>query len=134
MSRDIGISPKRNVIFSLLRVTFLKLKYIYSLRGTKTVKNPEFRPHAATVLRNERKAHFHDFVEKYGLTLEKNELLASYTGVWGVTSRTLGVYLSEYLATGALVKRGNHVVTAMQASKHVEGDFKRLKKLSKSDE
>ena len=57
-------------------------------------------------------------------------MLARYTGVWGVTSRTLGVYLLEYLATGALVKRGNHVVTAMQASKHVEGDFKRLKKLS----
>ena len=129
-----GIAHKTNVVFSLLRVTFLKLKYIYSLRGAKIVKKPKFRPHAATVLRNERKAHFHDFVEEYGLKLEKKKLLARYTGVWGVTTRTLEIYLLEYLATGALVKRGNHIVTAMQANKHIEEDFKRLKKLSEMDE
>jgi hypothetical protein len=134
MSRDIDITRKCNVIFSLLRATFLKLKYIYSLRGAKTVKKPEFRPHAATVLRNERKNHFHDFVEEHGLTLEKKELLALYTGVWGVTTRTLEIYLSEYLATGALVKRGNHIVTAMQANKHIGEDFKRLDELSEIDE
>ena len=94
------------------------------------MSKPAFRPHTATISRNERKSHFYEFVEKNGMILEKKELMATYTGKWGVTTRTLKEYIKEYENTGALVKRGKHIVTAIQNIKHLENDFKRLKELS----
>lgn len=98
------------------------------------MSKPKFRPHAATISRNERKGHFYEFVEENGIRLEKKKLVATYAGVWGVTTRTLEGYLLEYITTGALVKRDNHVVTAMQNIQHSKDDFKRLKELSEGTE
>ena len=60
--------------------------------------------------------------------------MATYAGIWGVTTRTLEAYFKEYEAIGALVKRDNHVVTLMQDLQHSKDDFKRLKELSEGTE